>query len=195
MKIGVFFTMKNETKKTKWWVPVVLSTVFFGGCVGTFFGDHIIGNQRFIALCESETDFRLYEAVTIDERHFLPRPKKRTNERYKLDEIHKPYDDFEYIEVDFFDANYIRIFQEKSIEDEIGPIERYTTKLIRKSDGKVLSEVSSFANQKGWLFRYIGEFIQTSRDLCPTGRDANGYTFYYKLHRQALKNTFVKDIK
>ena len=150
MKIGIFFTMKNETKKKKWWVPVVLSTLFFGGCVGTFFGDHIIGNQRFIALCESETDFRLYEAVTIDERYFLPRPKERTKERYKLDEIHKPYDDFEYIEVDFFDANYIRIFQEKSIEDEIGPIERYTTKLIRKSDGKVLSEVSSFANQKGW---------------------------------------------
>ena len=195
MKIGVFFTMKNETKKTKWWVPVVLSTVFFGGCVGTFFGDHIIGNQRFIALCESETDFRLYEAVTIDERYFLKRPEIYTKKRESLDKIHKPYDEFEYIQGDFFDASYIRIFQEKSIEDEIGPIERYTTKVIRKSDGKILSEVSSFANNKGWLSRYIGKLLHIPRDLCPSGRDENRRSKHYKSHNLILKNTFIKDVK
>jgi len=183
--------MTEVKKKTNWWVPVVLSTLFFGGCVGAFFGDHIVADERFIALCESETDFRLYESVAIEDQYFLERPESFL-ERGRLDNIHQVYDDFEYIRFEYFDANFIRVYQEPSIVDDIGPIEKYTTKVIRKSDGKVLSEVSSFANQKGWLFRYLDKYIQTSRDRCPKGRDKNDYPLFDKSH-DFLKNTFTKE--
>jgi len=171
---------------------LIIMIMIVGSFVGCY-SDMAISNLLFKKYCNEEgrTGQFIYERVPLSEEYFIPIPKggvelRRVdngffiNERKLLIDKHRLIQDFNISA------------QKQTTLSRIGPIYSYEYTIVRKSDGKILSQSVSLLNKKGWLSRQsiLG---MTVGDTCQKYKNPKGLYSSKSAHTGLIKNTFYKD--
>ena len=175
----------------KYFIWIIIIIIIVGGFAACN-GDRIFSDYLFEKYCNEEGRVGqfIYERVGLDEEYFIPIPKdevelRRVDNEFYIDEKKLLIDKHRLLQ----DFNII--IMKKSMLSRIGPIYSFKTTIIRKSDGKVLSEAVSLLNKQGWFAEYQSDVFPNEGDSYPEGWDNKGYSLFNKNHRNLIERTFI----
>ena len=128
----------------------------------------------------------IYEKIDLDKKYFLPLPKNKE----KLNKIGsgKIYNDM-YLDIDKFERDYELIFGERTEISKLENIFYSESKIIRKSDNKLLSKALSVGGFGGGLTQ------KGFNKICPPGERPDGWSNHNYNHIFLIKNTINLKVK
>lgn len=129
----------------------------------------------------------IYERVALGEEFFRPIPKALGHVDYRYFINDKKL----LIDKDVFNQVYTLNSLKKTVLSEVGPIHSFETRIVRKSDGKVLSKAVSLRNMLGQTrgnYPIYGVY-------CRLGRDVKGRAPHQKESFNIIDKTFSSNFK
>jgi len=157
-----------------------------------FFWDYHVSKYLFKQYCEEEgrVGVFIYEKVALPNEYFIPFPKDK-DPRY-LPRMFVIADNV-MIRESILKKDFTINIKKKNIVSKIGPVYSYTTTVVRRLDGKVISKAVSLGNKKGWVIRYLSKAFPSSGIECPNRVDKNGISLPNYDHSDVVNQAFFKN--
>lgn len=168
--------------------------VIITGVYAVFFWDYHLSKYLFKQYCEEEgrVGIFVYEQVALSDEYFIPFPIDK-DPRYLPRKF--VMSDNLMIREDKLTKDFLINTKRKDIVSEVGPIYSYTTTIVRKSDGKVLSKAVSLKNELGWQVRSRKALFPSGGEECPKGVIENGSLKPNFDHYDVVNKVFLKKIR
>jgi len=172
-------------KHKKTLVFVFLTFVGYVGC----FWDRYTSDYIFKKYCSEKVGVFVYERVGIGNEYF-----SFNSENSKRDDIDKRFlfDKDIILNRNKFEKDYIYKAYESLPISKIGPVNLIKSSVVRRDDGKLLSEAVSVVTKRGWLAQLYS--FGYAYDQCPTKKRTSGSeeNEHMRNHRHLLRKTFYR---